>query len=72
MFEFVQCILNDSFMNLVEDKTGCAQRLFLKKKKVNSNFAMTIWRFWISDCKYVLLLVEVFAIDCSNAELCAV
>ncbi len=25
----------------------------------NSDFAMTIWRFWISDCKYVLLLVQV-------------
>ncbi len=23
----------------------------------NSDFAMTIWRFWISDCKYVLLSV---------------
>ncbi len=34
------------------------------------DFAMTIWRFWISDCKYVLLLVWVFAIDCSNAEFC--
>ncbi len=22
-----------------------------------SDFAMTIWRFWISDCKYVLLLI---------------
>ncbi len=31
---------------------------------------MTIWRFWISDCKYVLLLVQVFAIDYSNAEFC--
>ncbi len=38
---------------------------------VNSDFAMTIWRFWISDCKYVLLLVKVFAIDCSDAEFCA-
>ncbi len=26
---------------------------------------MKIWGFWISDCKYV-----VFAIDCSNAEIC--
>ncbi len=42
-----------------------------KKKKVNSDFAMTICRFWISDCKYVLLLVQVFAIDCSNVEFCA-
>ncbi len=32
----------------------------------NSDFAMTIWRFWISDCMYV-----VCAIDCSNAEFCA-
>ncbi len=57
-------------MKLVEYKAGCARRLFLKKKKnkrVNSDFAMTI----ISDCKYVLLLVQVFAIDCSNAEFCA-
>ncbi len=29
-----------------------------KKKRVNSDFAVTIWRFWISDCKYVLLLVQ--------------
>ncbi len=33
----------------------CAQRLF--KKMVNSEFALTILGFWISDCKYVLLLV---------------
>ncbi len=38
-----------------------------EKKRVNSDFAMTI----ISDRKYVLLLVQVFAIDCSNAEFCA-
>ncbi len=44
------------FANLVEYKAGL-WRLF----------AMTIWRFWISDFKYVLLLVQVFAIDCSNA-----
>ncbi len=37
----------------------------------NSDFAMTNWRFWISDCKYVLLQVLLFAIDCSNAEFCA-
>ncbi len=33
------------------------------KKRVNSDFAMTIWRFWTNDCEYVLLLVQVFAID---------
>ncbi len=38
------------------------------KKRVNSVFAMTIWCFWISYCKYVLLLVQVFAINCPNAE----
>ncbi len=37
----------------------------------HSDFAMTIWRLWISDCKYVLLLVYVFDIDCSNVEFCA-
>ncbi len=37
----------------------------------NSDFAITNWRFWISDCKYVLLQVLLFAIDCSNAEFCA-
>ncbi len=31
---------------------------------------MTIWLFWISYCKYVLLFVYVFAIDCSNEEFC--
>ncbi len=46
--------MDDSFVNLVEYKAGYARRLF-KKKKVNSDFAMTIWRFWISNCKYVLL-----------------
>ncbi len=50
----------------------CTKAISKKKKRVNSDFAMTIWRFWISECKYVLLLVQVFAIDCSNAELCAV
>ncbi len=43
----------------------------LPRRGGNSDFAMTIWRLGISDCKYVLLLVEVFAIDCSNAEFCA-
>ncbi len=64
--------MDDCFVNLGEYKAGCAQRLFLKKNRVNSDFAMTIWHFWISDCKYVLLLFKVFAIDCSNAELCIV
>ncbi len=49
---------------------NCGQRLS-KRKRVNSDFALTIWRFWISDCKYVLFLVQVFAIDCSNVEFCA-
>ncbi len=50
--------MDDSFMNLVEYKAGYAMKATSKKKKrVNSDFAMTIWRFWISDCKYVLLLV---------------
>ncbi len=59
--------MDDSFVNLGQYKAGYAWRLFLKKK-VHSDFAMTIWRFWISDCKYVLLLVQVFAIDCSNVD----
>ncbi len=63
--------MDDSFVNLGEYKAGCAQRLF-KKKWVNSDFAMAIWRFWISDCKYVLLLVDVFTIDCSNEDSCIV
>ncbi len=42
--------MDDSFVNLVEYKAGYAQR-------VNSDFAMTIWHFRISDCMYVLLLV---------------
>ncbi len=50
----------------------CTKAISKKKKRVNYDFAMTIWCFWISDCKYVLLLVQVFAIDCSNAEFCAV
>ncbi len=43
---------------------------YLKKKRVNSDFAMTICRFWISDHKYVLLLVQVFAIDFKCGVLC--
>ncbi len=35
------------------------------RRGCNSDFAMTIWRFWISDRMHV-----VFAIDCSNAEFC--
>ncbi len=50
--------------------TKAISKIFTKKK-FNSDFAMTIWRFWISDCKYVLLLVQVFAIDYSNAEFCS-
>ncbi len=30
-----------------------------RKKRVDTDIAMTIWRFWLSDCKYVLLLVQV-------------
>ncbi len=63
--------MDDSFVNLGEYKAGCARRLFLKKKKwVNSNFAMTIWRFWVSECKYVLLLVKIFAIDTHRVCVC--
>ncbi len=43
---------------------------YLKKKRVNSNFAITIWCFWINDYKYVLLLVQVFAIDFKCGVLC--
>ncbi len=42
------------FVNLGEFKAG---RKLFKKKRVNSDFALTIWRFWISNCKYVLILV---------------
>ncbi len=34
-------------------KVNCEQRLS-KRKRVNSDFALTIWRFWISDFKYVI------------------
>ncbi len=37
--------MDDRFVNLGEYKAGCAQMLFLKKKRVNSDFAMTIWCF---------------------------
>ncbi len=47
--------MDDSFVNLEEYKAGCAQRLF-KKKRGKSDFSMTIYRFWISECKCVLLL----------------
>ncbi len=66
--------MDDSFVNLVEYKAGCTKAISKIKKlknKVNSDFALTIWRFWVSNCKYVLLLVQVFAIDCSNVEFCA-
>ncbi len=56
--------MDDRFVNLGQYKAGCMKAVSNK----NSDFAMTIWRFWISDCKYVLLIVKLFAIDCSNAE----
>ncbi len=62
-------LMDNNFVNLLN--SGYARRLFKKKKRVNSDFAMTIWCFSISNCKYVLLLVQEFAIDCSNAEFCA-
>ncbi len=39
----------------------------------NSNFARTVWRFWLAACKYVFIFKE-FATDYSNAsfELCRV
>ncbi len=48
--------MDNSFVNPGEYKAGLHKCYF--KKWVNSDFAMTIWRFWISHCKYVLLLVK--------------
>ncbi len=36
----------------------------------NSDFAMTIWRFWISK-SVCFVIILIFAIDCSNTEFCA-
>ncbi len=53
--------MDDNFVNLGEYKAGCAQRLFLKKKKKKEKkkvISDLVWIVvWISDCKYVLLLV---------------
>ncbi len=46
--------MDDSFVKL--GGWLCVQKGYLKKM-VNSEFAMTILGFWISDSKYVLLLV---------------
>ncbi len=62
--------MDKSFVNLREYKALCALRLFKKKNRVDSDFAMTVGRFWINNCKYVLLLVQVFTSDCSNAKFC--
>ncbi len=62
--------MNDCFVNLGEYKAGYARKLFKKKRSISTFFSMTTWHFWISDCKYVLLLVQVFVIDCSNVEFC--
>ncbi len=32
------------------------QKAISNKKRVKSDFAMTIWCFWKNDCEYVLLL----------------
>ncbi len=65
MLKFVQRILWTTVSWTYESTRLAVHKAYLKKKKkVNSDFAMTIWCFWISDCKYVLLLVQVFAIDC--------
>ncbi len=42
-----------------------------KKKKGKFRLFCDNLSFWISDCKYVLLLVQVSAIDSSNTEFCA-
>ncbi len=42
--------MDDSSVTQLEYKAGYAQR-------VNSDFTMILWHFWISNCKYVLLLV---------------
>ncbi len=65
--------MDDSFVNLVEYKAGCEQRLFKKKKKKKGSILTLLWQSGASESvtvKYVLLLVQVFAIDCSNAEFC--
>ncbi len=57
----------DYFLNL-----GVACQLTLCTKAVsikwgNSNFARTVWRFWLTACKYIFLFKE-FATDNSNAS----
>ncbi len=43
----------------------CTKAVFIKWG--NSNFARTVWRFWLTACKYVFLFKE-FATDDSNAS----
>ncbi len=55
----------DYFLNL-----GVACQLCTKAVSIkwgNSNFARTVWRFWLTACKYVFLFKE-FATDDSNAS----
>ncbi len=54
----------DSLVNLIEYKAGYARRLFLK------NILTLLWQSATSESAYVLLLFQVFAIDCLNAEFC--
>ncbi len=63
--------MEDCFLNL-----GVAWQLCTKAVSIkwgNSNFARTVWCFWLTACKYVFLFKE-FATDDSNKsfELCRV
>ncbi len=58
----------DYFLNLEEYSLQC--QLYTKAVSIkwgNSNFARTVWRFWLTACKYIFLFKE-FATDDSNAS----
>ncbi len=42
--------MDDCFVNLVQ---GWLCTKAISEKRVNSDFAMTVWRFWISDCDWM-------------------
>ncbi len=55
----------DYFLNLGVACQLCSTAVSIKWG--NSNFARTVWRFWLTACKYVFLFKE-FATDHSNAS----
>ncbi len=74
--QWLSCIYNTVPEQFNPNIRVCAAHFTEEKKSVsiqwgNSNFVRTVWRFWLTACKYVFIFKE-FATDDSNAsfELC--